>query len=54
MNLKYGATTTAAVNVIVNSAVTTITFTQVNTTNFAGATNDGSGYALTLILQILN
>lgn len=54
MNLKYGATTTAGVNVVINSGVTTLTFSQVNTTNFPSATNDSSGYALTIIMHILN
>jgi hypothetical protein len=54
MNLKYGSITTAGVNVVIDSAVNTITFTQVNTTNFPSATNDSSGYALYLILTHLN
>lgn len=54
MNLKYGSVTTGGVNVVLDSAVNTITFTQVNTTNFPSATNDTSGYALYLILTHLN
>lgn len=54
MNLKYGATTTAGVNVVINSGVTTLTFSQVNTTNFPSATNDASGYALTIIITPFN
>jgi hypothetical protein len=53
MNLKYGATTTAGVNVVINSGVTTLTFSQVNTTNFPSATNDTSGYALNIIITPL-
>jgi hypothetical protein len=53
MNLKYGATTTAGVNVVINSGVTTLTFSQVNTTNFPSATNDSSGYALYIIITPL-
>lgn len=54
VNLKYGATTTAGINVIINSAVTSLTFNQINTTNFPSAANDASGYALYLVLSILN
>ena len=54
VNLKYGATTTAGVNIVINSAVTTLTLTQVNTTVFPSATNDASGYAVYFPFTVLN
>ena len=54
MNLKYGSTTTAGINVVINSGVTTLTFSQVNTTNFTSASNDAAGFALYLIITKLN
>jgi len=53
-NLKYGAVTTAGVNVIIDSAVTTLTLNQVNTTVFPSAANDTSGFALYFPFTVLN
>jgi hypothetical protein len=54
MNLKYGTTTTSGVNVVIDSSVLTVRFSQINTTNFPSATNDSSGYALYIIINVLN
>ena len=47
-------TGTAAGVVTVNSGVTTLTFNQINKTNFPYTANDGNGYALYIYLQIIN
>lgn len=54
LNTKYGLTTASGPNVVINSAVTTLSFTNCGAGNFSGASNDSSGYALYIILSILS
>lgn len=56
MNLKYGSITTTGINVVITPTVSpmTLTFSELNQTNFPAATNDTSGYCLYIILNILN
>ena len=47
-------TGTAAAVVTINSSVTTLTFNQVNKTNFPYTDNDANGYALYIYLQVVD
>jgi hypothetical protein len=47
-------TGTAAAVVTINSTVTTLTFNQVNKTNFPYTDNDSNGYALYIYLQVID
>jgi len=56
IDLKYGSTTSTGVNIVITPTVSpmTLTFSELNQTNFPAATNDTSGYCLYIIVNIMN